>query len=226
MNKKVIIGLLICILYFPVNLIADNSYYYSENTGWHNFNQVNVSSSALTGWIWAENIGWIMLDPPFGGVSIDANGQCAGYAYGENVGWINFSPIEEGVKADPAANALQGWAWGENIGWIYFDSIIISFSKHALRIIPNYVKAGESDTAKIILGDDDVKPGTQFKITILTISGRRIVREFPQISYEKLNIGLTWDLKDNDGKVLPSGVYTVFVTGGGKEYKKAFYFRK
>ncbi len=124
------------------------------------------------------------------------------------------------------ANALQGWAWGENIGWIYFDSIIISFSRHNLRIIPNYVKSGESDTAKIFLDDADIKPGTQFKITILTISGRRIVRDLPQTSYEKLNIGLTWDLKDNDGEALPSGVYTVFVTGGGKKYKKAFYFRK
>jgi hypothetical protein len=106
----------------------DNSQYaYGENIGWINFEPtsgegVQVSSSAITGKVWAENIGWVNLSPSsYGGISNDGSGNLSGYAWGENVGWINFNPTNGGVTIDADGN-FDGWAWGENIGWIHFQS--------------------------------------------------------------------------------------------------------
>ncbi len=122
----------------------DNQYAYGENVGWLNFEPnvtdpnagAQVSSENLTGFIWAENIGWISLScqntESCGtvnyGVDSDGEGNLSGYAWGENVGWINFDPNvpndsnDYGVKIDPDGN-FSGYAWGENIGWINFGII-------------------------------------------------------------------------------------------------------
>jgi hypothetical protein len=114
----------------------DSQYAYSENVGGLNFEPnvagpnvgATVSSSKLTGFIWAENIGWINLSPvSYGGIVNDGGGNLSGYAWGENVGWINFDPNvpgdsnHYGVTIDSEGN-FDGWAWGENIGWINFNS--------------------------------------------------------------------------------------------------------
>ncbi len=103
-----------------------SQYAWGENVGWLNFepNQgdgVQVSSSAVEGFVWAENIGWINLSPStYGGVFNDGSGNLSGYAWGENVGWINFGPTYGGVSID-SEGYFSGHAWGENIGWINFD---------------------------------------------------------------------------------------------------------
>jgi hypothetical protein len=118
----------------------DSQYAYGENVGWLNFEPntgdgVQVASDKLTGFVWAENIGWMSLScentSSCGtvnyGVTNDGSGNLSGYAWAENVGWINFNPIvpgdpiDYGVKIDADGN-FDGWAWGENIGWIRFDS--------------------------------------------------------------------------------------------------------
>jgi hypothetical protein len=114
----------------------DSQYAYSENVGGLNFEPnaaglnvgATVSSSKLTGFIWAENIGWINLSPvSYGGIVNDGGGNLSGYAWGENVGWINFDPNvpgdsnHYGVTIDSEGN-FDGWAWGENIGWLNFNS--------------------------------------------------------------------------------------------------------
>ena len=59
-----------------------------------------VSDDRFTGFIWAENIGWINVSPQFGGVGNDGTGVLSGYDWGENVGWINFSPPSGSVTID------------------------------------------------------------------------------------------------------------------------------
>jgi hypothetical protein len=86
-----------------------------------------VTDHDMTGFIWSENVGWINLDPIYGGVSNDGDGRLSGYAWGENVGWINFDPNVPndvncyGVTIDSNGD-FNGWAWAENVGWVHFQS--------------------------------------------------------------------------------------------------------
>jgi hypothetical protein len=69
-------------------------------------------------------------------VTKDGSGNLSGYAWAENVGWINFScentgscgTVDYGVTIDPATGEFNGHAWGENIGWITLRSTaLVSF---------------------------------------------------------------------------------------------------
>lgn len=121
----------------------DSQYAYGENVGWFNFepntgNGVQVASDKLTGFVWAENIGWISMScentsscgTVSFGVTNDGSGNLSGYAWAENVGWISFScdntsscgTVNYGVTIDGDGN-FDGWAWAENIGWIHLSSI-------------------------------------------------------------------------------------------------------
>lgn len=81
---------------------------------------VTVTDSAVTGYAWAEDWGWINLQPPLGGVKNDGNGNLSGYAWGETLGWINFDPTLGGVSIDNDG-FFSGYAWAENGGWIVFS---------------------------------------------------------------------------------------------------------
>ena len=85
---------------------------------------VSVSDTAITGEIWGENIGWIVLDPTEGGVLNDGAGNLSGYAWGENAGWINFNPTEAGVSINTDGE-FEGHAWSEVYGWIQFDCNVV-----------------------------------------------------------------------------------------------------
>jgi len=120
----------------------DSQYAYAENAGWLNFepntgNGIQVASDKLTGFVWAQNVGWISLScentsscgtVPFG-VTNDGSGILSGYAWAENVGWISFScdntsscsAVDYSVTINADGN-FDGWAWGENIGWIHLQS--------------------------------------------------------------------------------------------------------
>lgn len=123
----------------------DIQYAYGENVGWFNAEPngdgedgVEVTHAGLTGYIWAENIGWISLSCENTsscaavdyGVTNDGRGNLSGYAWGENVGWISFScentascgTVNYGVSVSPSTGQFSGYAWGENIGWINFKS--------------------------------------------------------------------------------------------------------
>jgi len=140
-----IVGILILC---PANLCAENidpneddsQYAYGENVGWLNFEPsqgdgTQVSQTQLTGYVWAENIGWIILSCENTGscgtvnygVTNDGAGNLSGYAWSENAGWISFScnntssciTVNYGVTIDSDGN-FNGYAWAENIGWINF----------------------------------------------------------------------------------------------------------
>ena len=96
---------------------------------------------------WAENLGWINLQPngPGGdGVQVSDTGL-TGWAWGENAGWISFSCQNTsscgtnayGVTNDRCGN-LAGHAWSANAGWINFA--------------PNGAGVGISGTSGIFYG--------------------------------------------------------------------------
>lgn len=89
-----------------------------------------------TGFVWAENAGWINFDAANGiaqGPVFHLN-AITGYAWGENIGWVdlgsNTSPpapasqtgTNYGVGID-ADGYLYGYAWSENAGWINFGPL-------------------------------------------------------------------------------------------------------
>lgn len=83
---------------------------------------VHVTDTALTGYAWAENAGWISLNPANGGVTNNAEGTLGGYAWGEHIGWINFAPTNGGVTIN-SSGVFSGYAWGERVGWISFNCL-------------------------------------------------------------------------------------------------------
>ena len=96
---------------------------------------VTVSDTALSGFIWGENFGWVVLncsDTASGCTSANGNfkvandgkGHLSGYAWGENTGWINFGPFlnsDTNSISINSAGQFGGWAWSQNNGWIKFD---------------------------------------------------------------------------------------------------------
>lgn len=118
-----------------------NKYAYGENIGWLNLGtpegNVQVGDTALTGYIWTENTGWVSLNcsntSSCGsvnyGVTNDGSGNLSGYAYGENVGWISFNclntsscgTVSYGVTI--TSGDFSGYAYGENTGWISFNCL-------------------------------------------------------------------------------------------------------
>ena len=121
---------------------------WGENMGWSNWREANggnqgvhVGSTFLSGYIWAENVGWVDVGDgtPGGGthylnvngldfgVNIDANDDLYGLAWGENIGWVNFDtrtelgPYSQQARYDRIGYRFRGYAWGENVGWLNLD---------------------------------------------------------------------------------------------------------
>ena len=79
---------------------------------------------------WAENAGWLNLEPGGDGGPgvIVGDSVLTGYMWGENVGWISLSCEDSGTcgtlpygVTNDGAGSLAGYAWGENAGWISFS---------------------------------------------------------------------------------------------------------
>ncbi len=142
----------------------ESQYAYGENVGWVNFEPnipgpnvgAQVADDKLTGFIWAENTGWISLScentsscgTVSYGVTNDGFGNLSGYAWGENVGWISFSctntsscgTVNYSVTIDGQGN-FDGYAWGENIGWINFQPAdLYGYSVKACKV--NFICLG------------------------------------------------------------------------------------
>lgn len=97
---------------------------------------VHVADSQVTGYLWAENLGWISLscentascDRISYGVVNDGRGHLSGYGWAEGAGWVSFSCENTascsaepyGVTVDPASGRFSGEAWSENAGWFHF----------------------------------------------------------------------------------------------------------
>ena len=171
--------MLCCRLSYAENIDPDNNrfkYAYGELVGWFNAEPlgdggpgVEVEDNKLTGYIWAENIGWVSLScentSSCGtvdyGVANDGSGNLSGYAWGENVGWISFSCVNTGscgtvtygVIIYPVTGKFSGQAWGENIGWVSFRSTG-SFPYGVITSWPEDMCEGDFNTDGDVDGSD------------------------------------------------------------------------
>ena len=120
---------------------------WQENCGWTSWRQsddsgAHIYATCLSGTIWCENTGWLLLGDgspgPGGsyypnltganyGVNVLPNGDLAGFAWGENTGWVNFDTSQALGQArarfDTSTWRLRGFAWGENTGWLNLDQV-------------------------------------------------------------------------------------------------------
>ncbi len=95
--------------------------------------QVHVTDTALTGYAWGENVGWISLNCSNNTcsnangnfkVGNDGEGNLFGYAWGQNTGWINFGPFLNSSTSPvtiDTSGVFHGYAWSQNFGWLSFN---------------------------------------------------------------------------------------------------------
>lgn len=93
---------------------------------------IRITDTAITGYVWGNETGWINFAPTGAGVTVDAaTGRVYGTAWSQAGGWINFRPsnagtivngIPVGVSITPAGE-FYGYAWFGGVygGWIKFD---------------------------------------------------------------------------------------------------------
>src|SRR3989344_2729201 len=112
----------------------DSTYKYAwtEAGVWLDFGtsqgNVHITDSALTGYAWSANFGWVSLNCSNDiscatvdyKVSNDGAGSLSGYGWNETAGWISFNP-SNGGGAINFSGEFSGYGWGENIGWIVFN---------------------------------------------------------------------------------------------------------
>lgn len=98
-------------------ILNDYKYSWSDQVGYINFANVVIDNSALSGYAWSKNSGWIKFNPTNGGVLNDGGGNLSGYAWGEQLGWINF----DNVSIDTSTGRFSGTATGDLIGTLTFD---------------------------------------------------------------------------------------------------------
>jgi len=83
----------------------------------------HAQSSALSGYAWSSNIGWISFNGPGYAVALDPNsGALSGYAWSSSIGWIKFGglatssmPASAGTTATNATVSLSTYVL---TGWI------------------------------------------------------------------------------------------------------------
>ncbi|HVM73591.1 MAG TPA: peptidoglycan-binding domain-containing protein [Candidatus Paceibacterota bacterium] len=110
-----------------------NRWAWSASAGWIDFGttagNIHVTDSALSGYAYGENTGWISLncsntnscaDDDYA-VANDGTGTLSGYAWGAATGWINFAPTGGGVTIN-SSGVFSGDAYAEDIGWIVFTT--------------------------------------------------------------------------------------------------------
>jgi len=127
---------------------VSNKFDWSENSGWQNWRPThtnvtvvkNGAAGYLSGYAWAENIGWVKMGVTNGlypyantaatnyGVNMDAAGKLSGYAWSETCGWINFSNTYSQVTISTNTGSFNGYAWGENVGWVHFKNITPAYN--------------------------------------------------------------------------------------------------
>ncbi len=141
LQMVVLASVILAPLISQANIDPAEKFAWSSQTGWQNWAPTHgggvtvVKSGAngyISGYVWAENVGWIKLGSGTGpyansdatnwGVNMDASGKLSGYAWSSHVGWINFSPTHGGVTVSTVNGRFDGYAWGENIGWIRFQN--------------------------------------------------------------------------------------------------------
>lgn len=114
------------------NIDGSYRYAWAEAGTWIDFGtaegSVRVTDSALTGYGWSAELGWVSLncsndsscDTVNYKVTNDAEGHLSGYAWSESAGWVNFAPTNGGVSVG-SDGVFSGYAWSDQAGWISFN---------------------------------------------------------------------------------------------------------
>lgn len=183
-----------------------HKYAWGENVGWANAGPTNREVTVhyeegaggwLSGRLWAENIGWIVMGRAGGGpyenttaenwgVNLDADGKLTGYAWGENVGWFHFEQTHGQPAIDPVHGEFSGYVWGENVGWGSFRGVEPEYGVRSLAFdtqpkgapnwwLANYgveedYNAGDGVPAsdKYVMDVDPTVPGNALRITSIS----------------------------------------------------------
>ena len=169
------------------NIDPGHAFSWGENIGWLNWrcdpeNGVVVRTQYLSGYIWAENAGWIDLgdgNGPYGnggdtdfGVNLLPNGDLDGLAWGENIGWINFNTAghaPDQARFDFVAGRFRGYAWGENIGWIN-----LNHAEHFVAVVPDAPQPDQSGFTKCRFVSFVVTTSQESAIRVTSISLHRV----------------------------------------------------
>ena len=132
----------------PCSATATSSINFGSFTTQSNRN-VTVEDTGLSGYIWGESFGWVVLNcantvASGGGagsgcsstndnfkVANDGEGNLSGYAWGNATGWISFNcsnatpnncANNDNFKVTiNSSGQFSGYAWSQNFGWIKFD---------------------------------------------------------------------------------------------------------
>ena len=102
------------------------------NFGQTSATTIVITDTAITGYAWGNEIGWVNMAPTGAGVTVDPSTALVyGTAWSENSGWINFRPTNSGTISGgipigvsiTTSGEFYGWAWNGGIygGWIKFD---------------------------------------------------------------------------------------------------------
>jgi hypothetical protein len=166
-RKLILVLSIILSLILPASALAAvediAGYAWSETSGWFNASptigitpvggvQV-VDELYLTGFVWAENIGWIKLGrgaAPYPapasqtatnyGVNLQGSGDIrdlVGYGWSETAGWIRFDPDCSAFGDPPGCGGkfavsgassgnFSGFVWSENAGWIHLSNTLLA----------------------------------------------------------------------------------------------------
>lgn len=112
---------------------STNRYAYMEAGSWVDLGStqgnVHVTDSALSGYAWSSEFGWISLNCSNTSscssgvdykVANDNEGVLSGYSWSETAGWIDWKPTNGGVTIN-SSGIFSGRAWGDQVGWITFN---------------------------------------------------------------------------------------------------------
>ena len=135
---------------------------------------------------WAENLGWINLQPagPGGsGVQV-SDTKLTGWAWSENAGWISLSCSNTsscGANGYEVSNdgcgLLGGYAWSENAGWVNFaagvtiDPVTGIFSGPAWSENAGWIMFDPAGLNRVVTGWRRAVPAGAPKFNALTKSG-------------------------------------------------------
>ncbi len=106
-----------------------------------------TGGTALKGWAWSSNIGWISFNSQNAGsgghthcVNKTSTGDLVGWAWSSNIGWIKFGELSGFPTTSGAAAGVNAKIVGDQVtGWA--------------RACAGTVKSGDSVTAPIEVGD-------------------------------------------------------------------------
>ena len=101
-----------------------------QNAGWIDFGDGTPKNGLRYGNSFSDLFGQGPPDPADFGVNIDCDLNLSGFAWAQNIGWICFSWAEDPADPDrphlihtPTERRFAGYAWSQNTGWINLGTL-------------------------------------------------------------------------------------------------------